>query len=43
LAARAVTVEGVGPDRPLVSNQTAAGREQNRRIEVVVVLEGGAP
>jgi outer membrane protein OmpA-like peptidoglycan-associated protein len=43
LAARAVTVEGVGPDRPLVSNQTAAGREQNRRIEVVVVMEGGAP
>lgn len=43
LAARAVTVEGVGPDRPLVSNQTATGREQNRRIEVVVVMEGGAP
>ena len=43
LAARAVTVEGAGPDRPLVSNQTAAGREQNRRIEVVVVREGGSP
>jgi outer membrane protein OmpA-like peptidoglycan-associated protein len=42
-AARTVTAEGVGPDRPLVSNRTAAGREQNRRIEVVVVKEGGAP
>lgn len=42
-AARALAVAGVGPDRPLVSNGTAAGREKNRRIEVVVLRAGGAP
>ncbi|MHB8079586.1 MAG: OmpA family protein, partial [Candidatus Krumholzibacteriia bacterium] len=41
--ARAITVEGVGPDRPLVANGTAAGRARNRRIEVVIPREGDAP
>lgn len=32
---------GVGPDRPIASNEDAAGRERNRRVEFVTVR--GAP
>jgi flagellar motor protein MotB len=31
-----VTVRGLGDSRPLVSNSAAAGREQNRRVEIVI-------
>ncbi|MBI5498009.1 MAG: OmpA family protein [Deltaproteobacteria bacterium] len=36
---------GYGPDRPVGDNKTAAGREQNRRVEFVIVPppEPGAP
>ena len=27
---------GLGPDFPVASNATAAGRQQNRRVEVVI-------
>lgn len=27
--------DGVGPDQPVASNETAAGRQQNRRVELV--------
>jgi hypothetical protein len=27
---------GLGKERPLTSNATAAGREENRRVEIVV-------
>jgi len=27
---------GLGDTRPLTSNATAAGREQNRRVEIVI-------
>jgi OmpA-OmpF porin, OOP family len=37
IAADSVTTAGVGPDRPLVSNDTAEGRSRNRRIELRVV------
>lgn len=30
-------VEGRGPDQPVASNETAAGREQNRRVELRIV------
>jgi outer membrane protein OmpA-like peptidoglycan-associated protein len=32
----AVAAMGYGDSRPIASNATAAGREQNRRVEVVV-------
>jgi outer membrane protein OmpA-like peptidoglycan-associated protein len=32
----AVTAHGFGKTRPVVSNDTAAGRQQNRRVELVV-------
>jgi outer membrane protein OmpA-like peptidoglycan-associated protein len=32
----AITAVGYGNSRPIVSNATAAGREQNRRVEVVI-------
>jgi outer membrane protein OmpA-like peptidoglycan-associated protein len=36
MAAHSVTGEGFGVTRPVVSNDTAAGRQQNRRVELVV-------
>jgi outer membrane protein OmpA-like peptidoglycan-associated protein len=35
--AERVTAEGVGPERPIASNDTEAGRAQNRRIELTIV------
>lgn len=32
-----ITVEGVGADRPIETNETEAGRAENRRIEIHVV------
>jgi flagellar motor protein MotB len=36
LAVDRVTERGLGDSRPLVSNSTATGREQNRRVEIVI-------
>jgi phosphate transport system substrate-binding protein len=35
----AATVEGLGPERPVASNGTDAGRERNRRVEVWLATE----
>ena len=35
-----ITTKGYGPKYPVVANDTAAGRQQNRRVEVVVLNEG---
>jgi outer membrane protein OmpA-like peptidoglycan-associated protein len=34
--ARMVTI-GAGPDYPIASNDTEAGRAQNRRVEITIV------
>jgi len=34
--AGAISARGLGDSRPIVSNATAAGREQNRRVEIVI-------
>ncbi len=36
LAPEQVSLRGYGPDQPLASNSTAAGRAQNRRVEIQV-------
>jgi len=36
LPATAITAKGFGKTQPVVSNDTAAGRQQNRRVELVV-------
>jgi outer membrane protein OmpA-like peptidoglycan-associated protein len=35
-ASSTITARGLGDARPLTSNATAAGREQNRRVEIIV-------
>ena len=37
VAADSITTEGVGPDRPLASNDSSEGRSRNRRIDLRVV------
>lgn len=37
-----VRTEGYGEAYPVASNDTAAGRQQNRRVEVVVANQGGS-
>lgn len=36
VASRRLTVSGYGFERPVASNDTATGRQQNRRVEVVI-------
>jgi outer membrane protein OmpA-like peptidoglycan-associated protein len=35
-----ITAKGYGESRPIASNNTAAGRQQNRRVEIVILDEG---
>ena len=37
LASNVVSARGMGNSRPLAPNTTAAGREQNQRVEIVIV------
>jgi outer membrane protein OmpA-like peptidoglycan-associated protein len=39
IASGAVTTKGFGKGQPIASNDTAAGRQQNRRVELVVAGE----
>jgi outer membrane protein OmpA-like peptidoglycan-associated protein len=36
VSSSAITTQGFGPSQPIASNDTAAGRQQNRRVELVV-------
>jgi outer membrane protein OmpA-like peptidoglycan-associated protein len=38
-----VNTKGYGPKYPAVGNDTATGRQQNRRVEIVVLNEGVSP
>ncbi len=40
VAPQRIRTKGYGPKFPLVENDSAAGRQQNRRVEVVVLNEG---
>ena len=40
VAPQRIRTKGYGPKFPVVDNDTAAGRQQNRRVEVVVLNEG---
>ena len=40
MAASSVTAKGFGETRPVASNDTASGRQQNRRVEIVISGEG---
>jgi outer membrane protein OmpA-like peptidoglycan-associated protein len=33
----ATTAAGYGKERPIASNESASGRDQNRRVEIVIV------
>lgn len=44
IAKERLTSRGVGPERPIDSNDTAAGRQKNRRVEFhVIKTRGGEP
>lgn len=36
-----ITTRGLGPDYPVATNKTAAGRQQNRRVEVIIKNQEG--
>ncbi|WP_209425532.1 OmpA family protein [Pararhodobacter sp. SW119] len=36
VSGRRIVTQGVGPNQPVASNATAAGRAQNRRVEIVI-------
>jgi len=42
VAAERMTVEGFGMTRPIADNSTADGRQQNRRVDLVIEDEAGA-
>lgn len=36
IAARSLTASGIGMDRPVAGNDTASGRQQNQRVEIII-------
>jgi len=43
VAEERITTRGYGKKYPLASNETPAGRQQNRRVEVIILNEGVKP
>jgi len=43
IAASRITTAGYGETYPMANNETAAGRQQNRRVEVVILEDGASP
>lgn len=43
VAEKRITTRGYGKKYPLASNETPAGRQQNRRVEVIILNEGVKP
>ena len=43
IAASRVQARGLGPSNPIASNQTAEGRQHNRRVEVAISVAGTTP
>jgi outer membrane protein OmpA-like peptidoglycan-associated protein len=43
IAARRIEASGLGPDHPVATNKTAAGRQQNRRVELIFQGDEEAP
>jgi outer membrane protein OmpA-like peptidoglycan-associated protein len=38
-----ITTKGYGKKYPVASNETASGKQQNRRVEVIILNEGVKP
>ena len=36
VSAEAITAVGIGPDRPITSNDSRDGRQENRRVEIII-------
>ncbi|NWF57146.1 MAG: OmpA family protein [Syntrophaceae bacterium] len=43
IAERRITTKGYGKNYPVASNDTPTGRQQNRRVEVIILNEGVQP
>jgi outer membrane protein OmpA-like peptidoglycan-associated protein len=40
VSANSISFKGFGETKPIASNETTAGRQENRRVELVVSGEG---
>jgi len=43
IAAERLSAEGIGMDRPVADNSTRTGRQQNRRVEIIIGNTQSAP
>jgi len=43
ISSRRITTRGLGEEAPVASNDTASGREQNRRVDVIILNAGISP
>lgn len=43
ITAERLSAEGIGMERPVADNSTATGRQQNRRVEIIIGNTQSAP